>query len=351
MSGTSCDGIDAVAVSMAEGRCSLSAAASVPLGELGEKLYAWSRGEAVTIAELQQTLHAFTLMHEELIRQLLEKIPSNLPDLIVVHGQTLYHQPPVSWQAINLSLLGHKMGCPVVGNLRGADLAHGGQGAPITPAADRILYPGTDRRAILNLGGFSNVTILDGDEVIAGMDVCVCNQLLNQAAQQWLGVAMDQDGAQALQGHCHDQAFQELLTHLQGQRQGRSLGSGDETLAWLTHWQHLSAADALRTITEALALAMVESVQQWNIQRIICAGGGVFNHALMGSLQSVCETNHITLSGSQEVGVDPMWREAAAMAILGYYCAQNQPVTIPTITGVTDPAPLAGDWIFPQGLP
>ena len=85
----------------------------------------------------------------------MNKLPDVDVDLIAIHGQTLYHRPPISWQAINLPLVAHSLDKPVVGDMRAADLTHGGQGAPITPIADRVLYPGDGRRAILNLGGLA----------------------------------------------------------------------------------------------------------------------------------------------------------------------------------------------------
>src|SRR5690606_25573381 len=81
--------------------------------------------------------------------------------LICVHGQTVFHQPPYSWQLINPALLAQRFGCPVVYDLRQADLAAGGQGAPITPIADWVLFRNPHAcRAIVNLGGFCNITVL-----------------------------------------------------------------------------------------------------------------------------------------------------------------------------------------------
>ena len=112
-------------------------------------------------------------------------------DLVVAHGQTVFHAPPASWQLLNAAPIARAVRAPVVFDLRQADLAAGGQGAPITPLADWIMLrahgPAAAGRAIVNLGGFCNVTILPsgaGPEGVRGMDVCPCNHLLDGVARR-----------------------------------------------------------------------------------------------------------------------------------------------------------------------
>src|SRR5205814_430604 len=121
------------------------------------------------------------------------------------------------------------IGCPVVYDLRAADIAAGGQGAPITPVADWVLFQ--DARlglAIANLGGFCNLTIIprDGDEPsdIRAMDVCSCNQLLDTIARMLMRVPFDEDGKRAAEGHVNDEALLDLDGVLAAQAgAGRSL--------------------------------------------------------------------------------------------------------------------------------
>src|SRR6185436_14618647 len=107
-------------------------------------------------------------------------------DLIAAHGQTVFHAPPLSWQMLNPWPLVRDLQTSVVFDLRGADLAHGGQGAPITPLADWVLFRSNSRtRAVVNLGGFCNLTLLPPGrpDMVRGFDVCACNQLLDHIAR------------------------------------------------------------------------------------------------------------------------------------------------------------------------
>ncbi|MHC5016565.1 MAG: anhydro-N-acetylmuramic acid kinase [Planctomycetota bacterium] len=283
------------------------------------------------------------------------------PDLIAVHGQTIVHRPPVSWQLINPAPIALRFNCSVVFDLRQADLAAGGQGAPITPAADWVLFGDQEtRRAVVNLGGFCNVTVLgdDGDEPLAGVrgfDVCACNQVLDAAARRGLDAPYDDGGRAALLGEAQDYAVAELVEMLVRQRtSGQSLGTGDEAGSWVATYAGRLLPEDLRLLPEDLAASAVEAVARCigetlsghDVDEIVVAGGGARNEALVEALK---QHAGLPLRRSDELGVPVAAREPLAMAVLGALCADRVPITLPRITGCADAAPVAGTWCLPGG--
>ncbi len=141
MTGTSCDGIDAALVRLSGEGLAMKATVvrhlGRPLESLGAMIRGIASGDAVTAECIAEVGWWFGLAHTTVIEEL---IGDQSVDLIAVHGQTLFHAPPLSWQWINPHPIARRFNAPVVFDLRGADLAAGGQGAPITPLADWILF-------------------------------------------------------------------------------------------------------------------------------------------------------------------------------------------------------------------
>jgi 1,6-anhydro-N-acetylmuramate kinase len=274
--------------------------------------------------------------------------------LIAVHGQTIVHRPPVSWQLINPAPVALRFNCPVVFDLRQADLAAGGQGAPVTPVADWVLFgdPQTSR-GVVNLGGFCNVTVLSDDEGeplsgVNGFDVCACNQLLDEAARRGIDAPYDEGGRAAQRGEAQDYAVKELVEILTRQRTScRSLGTGDEARSWVAAYaQRLLPEDLAASTVEAVALSIAAALADHAVDEVIVAGGGARNEALLEALR-----RHITvpLRASDELDVPIHAREALAMAVLGAMSADGVPITLPRVTGCRDATPVAGSWCLPGG--
>ena len=197
------------------------------------------------------------------------------------------HSPPDSMQIMNPWPLAQRLGCPVISDLRGADLAAGGQGAPITPVADWVLFRSLDEdRAIINLGGFCNVTTLparSGPESVRGFDVCACNQVLDACARTALGRAYDEDGQAALSGTPDEAAVGALLAVLRDQASGRrSLGTGDECGACVERFCSLAGVDLMASAARAIGTVIGERVRGPGAP--VLAGGGVRNAALVRSM-------------------------------------------------------------------
>ncbi|MHC4106692.1 MAG: anhydro-N-acetylmuramic acid kinase, partial [Planctomycetota bacterium] len=278
-------------------------------------------------------------------------------DLIAVHGQTIVHRPPISWQLIDPAPIAARFGCPVVSDLRQADLAAGGQGAPITPIADWLLFRDPRQsRAIVNLGGFCSLTLLPagGDASslaeVRAFDVCACNHLLDAVADQALGARYDEDGRAARSGRADDSAAAALLTMLESQRRGgRSLGTGDELTNWVsTYLGRLAPADLAATAVDSLARCIGECCSETGAEAVYVGGGGGHNHALA---EALARFSRCPVGKTDQLGVPINAREALAMAALGALCADGVAISLPQVTGCRAPAPVAGVWCLPEGLP
>ena len=346
MTGTSLDAIDVAALTVdghgLDMRVQVETQATLPLGALGPRLRAMAEQQPMTAGEIAQLGQDFSRLHITAIKGACGR---QKPDLIAIHGQTVFHQPPLSWQFLTPAPIAWELNANVVYDLRAADIAAGGQGAPITPVADWILFRhSSERRAIVNLGGFCNVTRLpahDNYRHLDGGDVCACNQILDRMARALLELPFDRDGQVALQGQVNEGAMADLVRQLGTQADaGRSLGTGDELGDWAGRHALEEVSDALRTACAAIAEVIIAKCVPTD--RLVVAGGGVRNRALMQELRARSPVPVVT---SDELGIPATLREAASMAILGALCEDVIPITIPRITGVLR-APISGSWIF-----
>jgi len=356
MTGTSIDGIDAAAVRIdghgLRARAAVTHHEHAPLGDLAITLRALASGERMTAAEIASASLALGQVHADLASRV--ALRSGAPDLVAAHGQTVFHAPPRSWQLFNPSSIAAALRCPVVYDLRAADLAAGGQGAPITPLADFIFFRDEAHpRAVVNLGGFCNVTFLparqsrDDDawlHAVRGADVCACNHVLDAAARRVLGKPFDESGAVSLRGVASDPAVRDLENALGAQSSaGRSLGSGDELLAWVErHAERLSPEDLLASAAKAVGETIARALTPFAPEIVLVAGGGAHNRALVGHITRAAGAH---VGPTDDHGVPVGAREAASMAVLGALCADGVPITLPAVTGVANPPPLAGAWV------
>ncbi len=351
MTGTSLDAIDAAAVHAVGHGLDLHAHplghVSVPIpDDVRADLRRLCNGDALTTRQITQCRSAFGRAHADAVSLLLEEHAElGRPTLVALHGQTVVHDPPLSWQLVDAWPVADRFACPIVSDLRSADLAAGGQGAPITPLSDWLMFRSpTHARAIVNLGGFCNATILPAGgahEDVIGFDVCACNQLLDAGARRALGHDYDEGGAAASRGAPAPDASNALLDFLRAQvDSGRSLGTGDEGMPWLDTWaDRLAPRDLLATIAVGVGRVIRERVSPDASQgcEIYLAGGGARNAALVAAIPGARPLD--------DLGVAPQARESAAMAVLGLLAADGVPVTLPRVTGRRTQVPLSGAWI------
>lgn len=377
MTGTSLDALDLALVEVTA--TGLGAGirfirgSSRPLGDVGPLLRRIAEGAPVTAREIACTALAFGELHAGAAAELASAVPGGVPDLVAVHGQTVFHAPPLSWQLLNPWPIARTFRCPVVFDLRGADLAAGGQGAPITPLADWLtLRDPAQTVVVANLGGFCNITLLPaeirpdrsrqsatpGDGAsepsgtlsrVRGRDVCACNQLLDATARLALGVPFDQDGRFAAAGSVNERLRDELTGLLRAQdRSGRSLGTGDELTAWISRQTAatppLHANDLARTVVEAVGTTIGSVCRESGATRVLLAGGGVHHPVLVAAIGRAAG---VKPSLTDAYGVPAAYREAMAIASLGALCQDRVPITLGAVTRSKGPVGVSGCWAAP----
>jgi len=378
MTGTSIDGIDvAVAEIIGSGlamRVRLLASVSMELdgrhGPLAAELRQIAEQVPLAAGHVADVSRRFALLHADAVRAAAAKAQVRL-DLVVPHGQTVFHRPPVSWQMFSPAVLARELGVPVVCDLRAADLAAGGQGAPITPLADWVIFrnvregagdgAGEGATAVINLGGFANFTVLPpgGPERICAGDICACNHVLDQLARGRLGAAFDRDGAAAMAGRADAVLAAELEAICGAQaRGGRSLGTGDEVQRWIDRAlaSELSGPDVCATACGAIGAVIGRAVagaaggagSGAGLGAVLLFGGGSRNAAVAGAIGRVVGEGGGRVRAGASTGVGAGEREALAMAVLGALCQDRVAITLPQVTGLPPgvAAPVAGVWTY-----
>ncbi|AGA28895.1 anhydro-N-acetylmuramic acid kinase [Singulisphaera acidiphila] len=290
-------------------------------------------------------------------------------DLIGSHGQTLYHHssmpgvPRATLQVGDGDQIAERTGICVISDFRSRDIAAGGEGAPLTPFSDLILYAGpagasaNRRRVILNLGGIANVTILDPDpDRVFGFDTGPANSLLDRLAVQLSGgeLTCDLDGRLARSGTVNAALLDDLLTtdpFLQ-RRPPKSTGFemyGDAFLERAVAAHGRRDHDLMATLTEFTARSITKALDRFVVDppvgEIIVAGGGARNPALMERIRA--NMNPVPVRDSEEVGVSSSAREAMAFALFANEALLGHPTSLPSVTGARTPV-ILGKWSFPS---
>ncbi len=271
------------------------------------------------------------------------------PDLAALHGQTVQHHPSqgASLQLADPYVLAEALGCPVVWDLRRRDLALGGQGAPLVPLPERWLH-GPGPWLALNLGGIGNLALWDGQRTQA-WDTGPGMSLLDLAAQRWLGLSFDPDGARA-SGAVDEPRLASWLTHPYfAARPPKSTGREVFGAAWLDQegpgLEALPLPDRLATLaafTAASVALEARRSQPWpEGLRGLVSGGGACHQRVRAELAA-----RLTLPLAADLAFPSGAREAVSWALLGAASALGIPGNLPEVTGAARPVVL-GSWVWP----
>ncbi|MBI2517661.1 MAG: anhydro-N-acetylmuramic acid kinase [Opitutae bacterium] len=271
------------------------------------------------------------------------------------HGQTVRHRPgravPFTLQVGDPNTIAAQTGLPVVADFRRKDMALGGQGAPLVPAFHAAIFGRAgEARAVVNIGGIANVTLLPADPTapVRGFDTGPGNTLLDAWCRQQLGEPMDRDGAFAARGRVQEELLRALLADGYFARPApKSTGPEHFSPAWLAaHVGGYGPADVQATLVALTAQSIAESVKATlgasGVGVFIC-GGGARNPVLMRALQE--RLPGCQMQTTAALGVDPGWVEAMAFAWLARQRMHHGAGNCPAVTGAMRGAVLGGVWL------
>ena len=370
MSGTSDDGVDVAVVRIAPGRLrpqlTLLAHEGFPFSPaLRRAVLAAMNAASTSTAELARLNWRLGLAYADAVSAMLKRHPVKL-DLIGCHGQTLYHQPrpaayagrrfACTWQAGEAQAIAAALGVPVVSNFRPADMLAGGQGAPLVPLLDYILFAHPKRgRVLQNIGGIANLTAIPAaatpDKLIA-FDTGPGNMVIDALAQQLFGKSYDRNGAFAAEGAVLAPVLAAELRNpyyrLKPPRTaGREQFGREYAAKFLAACNRVSRKpeDALATATALTAESIARSYRRVVLPKMkgrevdyILSGGGARNHTLMALLAQRLEPLGCELAASVDFGLPVEAKEAAAFALLAWQTWHHLPGNLPAATGAARPA-------------
>ena len=354
MSGTSTDGVDVAAVQIDSKTQDmrflgvLSAEFPPALREtllLLQEIPPRFPSSSDQIAIFLQARKDLTELYSGTVNELLSFLGLEPGDVRVLgaHGQTLRHRPDLgyTYQMLDGALLACRTVIDVVNDLRSKDVALGGQGAPLVPAFHLAWLNGKgiyDQTAVLNLGGFSNLTVLNGQgQVLTGGDCGPANCLMDLWAQRAFSSPMDSDGEIAAMGSPDYTLLERFWTHpFFHQPWPKSTGRDDFSAQWfetcLADATDLSSEDIMATLL-ALAVRAVKSCLPVLVEQVYVCGGGAKNSTFIHQLR--CECAPADFLPIENLGLPAQAVEAAAFAWLGAQYVQAAPGNCPSVTGAS----------------
>ncbi|MSP05022.1 MAG: anhydro-N-acetylmuramic acid kinase [Acetobacteraceae bacterium] len=270
-------------------------------------------------------------------------------DVIGFHGQTILHQPERrrTWQVGDADLLARETGIPVAFDFRSADVAAGGQGAPLVPVFHQALAAGLERPlVILNIGGVANVTWIGEDDALVAFDTGPGNGPLDDWVLAHTQAGFDRDGALAIAGTADPAILAKLRAHPYFDRRGpKSLDRLDFAAAIAgSGLRHLSAADGAATLTAFTAAAVAAAQLPAPPRRWLVCGGGRHNPAIMAALRAALRG---PVEPVESVGWDGDALEAQCFGLLAARVLAGLALSYPATTGVV--RPMAGGRISRAG--
>lgn len=348
MSGTSLDGIDVAVVELPAIRTLRFYSVPYPK-EIRARLLAVSNAEA-HVGEISRLNFELGELYAKAVQR------AGRVDLIGCHGQTIYHEGRRNTLQIGeAAVIAERTGTPVISNFRARDIAAGGQGAPLVPFVDYLLFRHPRRvRIALNIGGIGNITVIPArakpEDVIAfdtGPGNMVIDALAKEASNGKL--SYDRGGRIAARGRVNRKVLDALLRDSYYRRRPpKSAGREQYGVEFIQRMKGLAGGsacptqDLVATATVLTAATIAMSITAYRPKDcatdLIVSGGGVHNPQIMGHLAGLLPD--IAIATSTDFGVDADAKEAIAFAVLAYETWRGKPSNLPSATGARRSVPL-----------
>jgi len=362
MSGTSLDGVDGVLAEFdgdaADAPVRTLAFETRPMPEsLRAELLALQQSGPDELSRAALATVALTDLYAEVVGALVARAGDTDRIMAIgAHGQTVRHRPELGYtlQLIDGARLAERSGCTTVVDLRSADVAAGGQGAPLVPAFHALAFASADRRrAVVNLGGIANVSLLPaGGGAVTGFDTGPANLLMDGWYERHHGAAFDPDGAWAASGKVDVVLLERLRADPYfALPSPKSTGRDLFTLGWLDArlgtLRHMPApVDVQASLAELTASTVADACHAFDAQEVRVCGGGARNGFLMSRLAALLAPVDVT--STVALGVDPGAVEALAFAWLARERLAGRPGNLPAVTGARGPRVLGAVYSAPQ---
>ena len=361
MSGTSLDGIDAVLVDLTESRPRLLAAHKEALPtDLRDTLLALNRPAAGELARMAQADVELAEHCADAVLHVLKIASVSSKDVVAIgsHGQTIRHAPdgdtPYTLQIGDPNTIAERSGITTVADFRRRDLVVGGQGAPLMPAFHAaMLHSHNVTRAVVNIGGMANVTVLPTklQQAVSGFDTGPGNVLMDSWFQRHEHKAYDKGGKWGASGKVDDALLERMLREpFFALSPPKSTGRDHFDGRWLDkvlrrHKKRMVRKNVQATLCELTAVSIANAIESYadDAREVIVCGGGVHNTALMFRLQVLLGGRQ--LHSSEDFGIDPDFMEAIGFAWLAKQTLDGKPGNMPSVTGASKPVILGG--IYP----
>lgn len=348
MSGTSVDGIDAVILETSiEQHSRIVADTTVSFSEQLRRdiLRLTQPGEGEI--DLAGRIHIeLGELYAKVANSMITAAKDYPVSVIGCHGQTVRHRPnddfPFTLQLGSGPVIAARTGIAAVTDFRSADMAAGGQGAPFAPFFHNATFRSREvNRCIVNLGGIANITLLPSDQsaAVSGFDSGPANGLMDAWIQRHRQCPYDRDGKWAAGGNVNQALLTALLMHPYFARSSpKSTGREEFNIGWLDQLlealpDRVDAQDVQRTLVELTARTVVEQIGN-NYSAIYLCGGGVNNRFLVERISALANA---TVHSTAELGIAPMWMEAAAFAWMALQTIDGIACTLPSVTGASSP--------------
>lgn len=368
MSGTSVDGIDAAVVEIGgtdeAPEVRLLAFEDRPWPEkVRQQIFPLFRPETATVDKIGYMNFLMGEIYAQSVASVVEKAGLTLADIDLIgsHGQTIWHAPEVcdkdgfpvifTVQIGEGSVIAARTGVPTVSDFRVADMAVGGQGAPLVPFSEYLLYRRPGETILLqNIGGIGNMTVLPGDEgpeAVYAFDTGPGNMIIDAVVSALTGgeKTYDAGGAMASEGKVDG----ELLAMLQQdpyytlplpKTTGRELFGVQyvEKILDYRREHSLSNADLLATVTDLTAWSIVDAYARYVLPKrqateLVVGGGGSYNATLLGFLRERFAPYGVQVRTQEDLGWSSDAKEAVAFAIMADCCVREKPNVLPSVTG------------------